>query len=96
MRIAFILSRFGDEVVGGAETLARRLAVEALRQGWQVEVWTTCAVNYATWTNDLPPGRDQVEGVPVLRFPVDPWNPAAYHALSKKLQLRFALAVNEQ
>ena len=96
MRIAFILARFGDEVVGGAETLARRLAVEALRHGWQVEVWTTCATNYATWTNDLPPGRDQVEGVPVLRFPVDPWDPAPYYALSKRLQLRFALPVIQQ
>lgn len=96
MRIAFILSRFGDEVVGGAETLARRLAVEAVRQGWQVEVWTTCATNYTTWNNELPPGRDEVEGVPVIRFPVDSWDPASFHALSKKLQLHFALAVDEQ
>lgn len=96
MRIAFVLSRFGREVIGGAETLARGLALEAIRHGWQVEVWTTCATSYTTWNNDLAPGRDQVDGMPVLRFPVDPWDHSAYHSLSKKLQIRSALAVDEQ
>lgn len=96
MRIAFVLSRFGREILGGAETLARGLAVEAIQRGWKAEVWTTCATSYTTWANDLPQGRDEVEGVPVLRFPVDPWDPTAYHALSKKLQLRFALEIEEQ
>ena len=96
MRIAFVLARFGREIVGGAETLARGLATEAVRQGWQVEVWTTCATSYATWANDLPPGRDEVDGVPVLRFAIDSWDPAAHNALSRKLQLPFALPLDEQ
>ncbi len=96
MRIAFILARFGRQVLGGAETLARGLAVEALRQGWQVQVWTTCATNYSTWSNDLPPGEDLSEEVPVLRFPVNSWNPAPFQALNRKLQIRSTLNVREQ
>ena len=96
MRMAFILARFGRQVLGGAETLAGGLAVEALRQGWQVQVWTTCATSYSTWRNDLPPGEDLSEAVPVLRFPVDSWDPAPFHALSRKLQIRSTLPIREQ
>jgi glycosyltransferase involved in cell wall biosynthesis len=33
-------------------------------------VLTTCAHNYITWRNDLPAGRESLNGVPVHRFPV--------------------------
>jgi glycosyltransferase involved in cell wall biosynthesis len=35
-----------------------------------VEVITTCATDYVTWRNALDPGVEQVNGVPVRRFPV--------------------------
>jgi glycosyltransferase involved in cell wall biosynthesis len=31
---------------------------------------TTCALDYVTWRNELPPGVHEVNGVPVRRFPV--------------------------
>ena len=35
-----------------------------------VRVLTTCARDYVTWRNELPPGEDAVNGIPVERFPV--------------------------
>jgi glycosyltransferase involved in cell wall biosynthesis len=96
MRIAFVLSRFGREILGGAERLARSLAVEAVGRGWQVEVWTTCATDYATWSNDLPPSRSIEDGVAVLRFAVDPWDPNKQQRLNKGLLQRVMLPVSQQ
>lgn len=96
MRIAFVLSRFGREILGGAESLARSLAVEAVGRGWQVEVWTTCATDYASWSNDLPDGRSMVDGVPVLRFAVDPWDPTKQQLLNRELLQRVMLPVSQQ
>lgn len=70
IRLAFVIQRYGLEVNGGAETHCRQLA-EHLRAHMQVEVLTTCAVDYLTWRNAYPPGLQEVNGVPVRRFPVD-------------------------
>lgn len=85
MRIAFVLARYGRSVIGGAETLARELAAEAAGSGWEVEVWTSCAVNYSTWANELPSGTVVEDGVTVRRFPVDTWDPSRHHFLNKQL-----------
>ncbi len=78
MRIAIVVQRYGVEVTGGAELHARRLA-ELLRTTHEVEVWTTCAVDYVTWANHYPAGTDTVHGVPVRRFPVRrPRDPRKY------------------
>ncbi|MFN2122821.1 MAG: glycosyltransferase family 4 protein [Candidatus Promineifilaceae bacterium] len=85
MRIAFILARYGRSVIGGAEVLARGLVREAVKQDWEVEVWTTCAVDYTTWSNELPSGMAIEEGVPVRRFPVDEWHATEHHTLNQRL-----------
>ena len=36
----------------------------------EVEVLTTCARDYVTWRNELPPGAETINGVTVRRFPV--------------------------
>jgi glycosyltransferase involved in cell wall biosynthesis len=38
---------------------------------WDVEILTTCAIDYMTWKNHYPPGLGDVNGIPVRRFPVD-------------------------
>jgi len=69
-RVMFVVQRYGLEVHGGSEFLCRAVA-EHLRDSVEVEVATTCAVDYTTWKDVYPPGRDEVNAVPVWRFPVD-------------------------
>jgi glycosyltransferase involved in cell wall biosynthesis len=71
VRILWVVPRYGAEVVGGAETLVRRLATRAVPAGWRSSVATTCAVDHTTWRNELAPGAATVDGVNVLRFSVD-------------------------
>ncbi len=69
MRLAFVVQRYGTEVVGGAELHCRWIA-EHLALRHQVEVLTTTATDYLSWQNVLPAGTTQVNGVTVRRFPV--------------------------
>ena len=67
MKIAFVVQRYGAEVLGGSEHLCRLLA-ERLAPQHEVEVLTTCAQDYVTWKNDYPEGSDRIRGVVVRRF----------------------------
>jgi glycosyltransferase involved in cell wall biosynthesis len=69
-RIGLVVQRYGEEVNGGAEQYARQLA-ERLAAFVDLEVITTCAVDFATWQNVYPPGQATLRGVAVRRFPVD-------------------------
>ena len=69
MRLAFVVQRYGTEVVGGAELHCRWVA-EHLAERHQVEVLTTTATDYLSWQNVLPAGISQVNGITVRRFPV--------------------------
>lgn len=68
--IAIVVQRYGSEVNGGAEFFARLLA-EHLTAIADVRVLTTCAIDYHTWANEYPPGKDTLNGVLVERYPVD-------------------------
>lgn len=65
--IAFVIQRYGAEVAGGAESLARALA-ERLAAEYRITVFTTCARDYVTWRNELREGSEHVGGVEVRRF----------------------------
>src|SRR5439155_1781878 len=67
MKLAFVIQRYGADVLGGSEHLCRLLA-ERLAATHDVEVLTTCARDEATWKNEYPEGADRVRGVTVRRF----------------------------
>ena len=82
MKLAVVVQRYGADINGGAELHARYIA-ERLSKHASVEVLTTCARDYVTWKNELPPGADTVNGLTVRRFPVRrPRNPVEFGRLS--------------
>ncbi len=67
--VTFVVQRYGADIWGGAEQHCRQVAERMLKY-WQVEVVTSCARDYLTWHNEFPPGRTDLDGVAVTRFPV--------------------------
>jgi glycosyltransferase involved in cell wall biosynthesis len=68
--IGFVVQRYGKEVIGGSESLARDLAERLVREGFRVVVFTSCARDYLTWRNEYPAGESLLRGVRIRRFPV--------------------------
>jgi len=68
--LAFVVQRYGEDIVGGSEALCRTVA-EMLNPYQPVEVLTSCARDYMTWRNEYRAGSSTLNGVRVQRFPVD-------------------------
>lgn len=66
-KIAIINQRYGLEVNGGSELYSRQIA-EKLIAKYDVEVLTSCAVEYVKWSNYYKEGVEQINGVTVRRF----------------------------
>ncbi len=85
MRLAFVVQRYGLEVTGGAEFLCRWVA-ERMQKYSEVEVLTTCALDYLSWQNHFPKGETTVNGVVVRRFPVDrPRDMKRFNVFARKI-----------
>jgi glycosyltransferase involved in cell wall biosynthesis len=85
VKLAVVVQRYAADISGGAELHARYIA-ERLARHAEVTVMTTCARDYVTWKNELPEGRDTVNGITVHRFPVaHPRSPERFGALSKRV-----------
>jgi glycosyltransferase involved in cell wall biosynthesis len=69
VKVAYVVPRYGAEVIGGAEHGARVLGEHLVSElGWEVEVFTTCARDLGTWRDELDPGTTVEGGVTVHRF----------------------------
>ena len=66
-KIAIINQRYGLEVNGGSELYSRQIA-ERLKAKYEVEVLTSCAVEYVKWQNYYKEGVEDINGVTVRRF----------------------------
>ena len=68
-KVAIVVQRCHESIVGGSESLAWQYA-RLLADSYDVEVLTTTAVNTSDWANALPAGIELREGVRIRRFPV--------------------------
>ncbi|HWF83460.1 MAG TPA: glycosyltransferase, partial [Vicinamibacterales bacterium] len=72
LRFTFISARYGADILGGAEKLARHVAERLAARGHDVRVLTTRARHYATWASELPEGTTMENGVEVHRYSAAP------------------------
>lgn len=109
-KVAIVVQRCHEDIVGGSETLAWHYA-KLLSGGYEVEVLSTTAVDSSEWANTLPVGRESKNGALIIRFPVTIGRSAYWSLLHKRLleelgpfaptrtqevpQLRWSLALQE-
>lgn len=65
-----MVQRYGKEVTGGSESHCMKVA-EKLSKHTDVEVITTCSLDYVTWSNYYKEGIEDINGVIVRRFAVE-------------------------
>jgi glycosyltransferase involved in cell wall biosynthesis len=68
-RVAIVVQRCHEDIVGGSETLAWHYA-QLLSDAYQVDLLTTTAVETSQWANTLPAGTETKDNVRIVRFPV--------------------------
>lgn len=86
MRFLYVVQRYGERVVGGAETACRMFAERLVGRGHEVEVLTSCATSFVSWENDLPPGDRIENGVSVRRVPVvEPRDPDRFSRIHSRV-----------
>lgn len=66
-KIAIVIQRFGEEINGGAELHARMLA-QRLVAYFDVDILTTCALDYYSWANHFPEGESRDGDIVIKRF----------------------------
>ena len=96
MKLGFVVPRYGADVVGGAETLARSFAEHLAADRYDVDVLTTCARDHHTWENVLPPGEERCGDVRVLRFPVAPRDVNRFFAVQERISAQLPIPLDEE
>ena len=87
--VALVVQRYGADLVGGSETLAREYAERLAGRGFDVTVYTTTARDYVTWRSEYPAGDSVERGVRVKRFVPDRERDLnAFNALAEPMYVR--------
>ena len=92
-KIAIVVQRCHETVVGGSESLAWHYAM-LLKNDYQVDVLTTTAIDIRDWANVLPAGVETRDGVSIHRFPVTIGRIFHWGVLFRKLGRDFDRYVN--
>ncbi|WP_378104771.1 glycosyltransferase family 4 protein [Chryseobacterium sp. sg2396] len=84
-KIAIVVQRYGPGINGGAEFHAKLLA-EKLSSLYEVEVLTTCAIEYEFWDNYYPEGAEDINGIKIRRFKTLKKDLQKFNKLSKTVR----------
>jgi len=87
-RVAIVVPRCHESLVGGAEALAWQYAT-LLAADHEVEVLSSSAQDYVSWANDLPVGSERRDGVTIRRFHVARGRSPYFHDLHRRLLAHF-------
>ena len=87
-RVAIVVQRYGDGLLGGAENHAR-LLVDALAPHHDVTVLTSCARDATTWDMHYAPGDEVAGGIRLRRFAHPPRNEGGRARVPRRHKLRF-------
>ena len=88
-RIAIVVPRCHERLVGGAEALAWQYA-QLLSTQYAVDVLTSTAFDYMRWDNDLKAGVELREGITIRRFHVARGRTPYFHSLHRNMLDAFA------
>ncbi len=97
MKLAIVTPRYGEHILGGAETMARRMGEALVARGHSVQVLSTGAASHSEMRDDQPAESDVVNGVRVARFKLrQPANPVRHGALQQRIIMGARTTIDEQ
>jgi len=88
-RIAIVVQRCHEKLVGGSEALAWQYAT-LLAPHFDVDILTAAASDYVHWRNDLPVGIERRDGIDIHRFRVAAERSTYFGVLGDRLRAQFA------
>lgn len=88
-RIAIVVQRCHEKLVGGSEALAWQYAT-LLAPHFDVDILTGAASDYVRWANDLPVGVEVRDGIAIHRFPVVGERSTYFGVLWDRLRRQFS------
>lgn len=96
MRLAFVIPRFAEGLVGGAETLALEVIRHLPADRYETEVWTTCALDHHSWADHFPEGASRIGGLTVRRFRTNSRNLELFVHLQHRIHHQLGLSLEEE